>query len=313
MDQSVSRYLWGVLFSLEALLIIFSNITSVVIFVRKYRHLRTNILLINLSIADLLAGLFVVNMAIDFYTLKPVSNMLFYCSSNNVLASVLGFAHQGALESVATLALIALERAFAVIKPLQHRVLKRKYYRCSVILTWFLTALPNVMTYVIRCNSPFEILAYSAGILLVSLSLVIMIMSYAAIYIKLRFYPVFQHNASTQMQMRLLKTLFTTTVASAGTLSPFGVYSLYCKYYGLTVDENVYNFTLLLAFSNSFINFLVYAWKMPEFGREIEKIICFCRKANPSVNEEHGMAARESVVTPKTVRQANINQNFDAN
>ncbi|KXJ19173.1 hypothetical protein AC249_AIPGENE5073 [Exaiptasia diaphana] len=47
------------------------------------------------------------------------------------------------VESATTLALIAMERAYAVLKPISHRVLKAKHYRVAILLTWALNVIPD--------------------------------------------------------------------------------------------------------------------------------------------------------------------------
>jgi len=280
------KYLWAGFFSLQALIILSCNVISLVIFVRKYRHLKTNILLINLSIADIMTGLFGVKMAI--FPVELLTSSSDPSCRGTFLSNLLKILNQGSLESTATLALIAVERAYAVIKPLQHRVLKRRYYRCGVILTWCLTAIPNITTLAMSCQTDRIKVPFILSYVVIVCSIVVMLVSYVAIYIKLRFFPVFQHNANTHMQMRLLKTLLITTVASVGTMVPFGGYRVYDMFCYMTCfRNNTFSAVLLLiAQSNSFINFFIYAWKMPEFGREVAKMICIFRAKTTPLNEE---------------------------
>jgi len=273
--ESLTNKVWIVLFSLESLVIVFANILSLVIFVRKFRHLKMFILLVNLAMADLMTGLFVVKLVIRYKTQETVKITRTACSGN-LLAALLDFSHLGMLESVATLAFIALERAFAVIKPLRHRVIRTRYYHCGILLTWVISLIPTAVGIATRCHAKVRYFVFVSIVTNDTMSLLIMIASYTSIYVKLRFYPIFQHNSSTQMQMKLVKTLFTTTVASLGLVAPFGVYygySVSCN--GCEVNETAYNVTLFLSISNSFVNFLIYAWKMPEFSREVKDIVSF--------------------------------------
>jgi len=314
--ETIASQLWIVLFSIESLTIIVVNILSLVIFLKKFRHLKTYILLVNLSIADFLVGIFIIKLIFRYKSEGKFRMTIPPCSSG-VISTLSEFLYQGILESVATLALIAIERAFAVIKPLKHRVLKSRYYHLGILLTWTVSSLPTLMGITMRCQhrvSSYTLFAISFGIEVVSLA--IMIVSYAAIYIKLRFYPVFQHNASTQMQMRLLKTLFIATIASIGTILPLGTY------YGYVVScntcenkhDNIYNATLFLALSNSLINFLVYASKMPEFGREVKKIVCFiCFKRGTNSTETTMSNTRGRNAVTKTSRVRKIRNNRVSN
>lgn len=276
-----------------------SNIISLIIFARRYRDLKAYILLMNLSVADIIAGAFVVRLTFVYTTNTLIVNASSSCSNNNVLSMLLDLTHLGSSESMVTLALIAVERVYAVFKPLQHRVLKRRYLRCCVILTWCVVAIPMILRFIPQCNRSIVKFSFILKFVIAVISIIVMVISYSSIYIKLRFYPVFEHNASAQMQKRLLKTLFITTVASIATVLPFCGYYTYnlCCEGGKLANENAYSGTLLLVLSNSFINFFVYAWKMPDFGREVKKLVCyFCVKTN-SVSEEHATGRQRGVAS----------------
>lgn len=304
--------IWVVLFSLEGLTIILANVLSLVIFFRKFRHLKTCILLINLSVADLLAGLFVVNL-IFRYTTEFSLDMAESACSDSFLSTLLDFSHQGILESIITLAIIAFERAFAVIKPRRHRVIKTRYYQFGIGLTWIISSIPTAIGLAMRCKTRIRELVFSLSFAIEVASLIIMFVAYVAIYIKLRFFPVFQHNANTQMQMKLLKTLFIATAASIGTMLPFGVYlgyTLSCK--ACVPNQDAYKATIFLSISNSFINFVIYTWKMPEFGREVKKLICFCCKAN-LVHADHRITSNRETKVTYSSRAIGKNRVFDVN
>jgi len=268
-----------VAFLLEAIVIIFANIISLVIFVKKFRHLKTYILLINLSFADLMVGFSTFRISVN-YLIAATSSIW---RQDQICLDVLstfgkGFSDFVTLESFATLALIAVERAFSVIKPLVHRVCETKYYHRGLVLTWGTNTVPVVCFTVFRCNSELRELA---NFILLngfgSVYFLVMILSYITICVNQRFYPVFQHNASTQMQVRLCKTLSLATLASAIAYMPYSILSVYNRILiasnSSKTDWNIYTMiaTLLLC-SNSFVNCLVYAWKMPAFRNELKNM-----------------------------------------
>lgn len=202
-----------VVYLLEAIVIIVTNIISLVIFVRKFRHIKTYRLLINLSIADLLVGLYALLKSISHLlkALSPYGHHNQNCSDNAFLVFDRTFSKLVILESAATIALIAVERAYAVIKPIRHRVIKSKYYRYGIFLTWIVNTAPVFPDLFFPCDSTqwviTSFLSNGLGVMYFS----IMTVFYVAIYVKMRFYPVFQHNSNTETQ--LSKTLFLTTLA----------------------------------------------------------------------------------------------------
>jgi len=278
-----------IVYLLEGIFIIFANIISLVIFVKKFRHLKTYMLLINLSFADLMVGFYTVLMSIN-YLMVATSLWSLYPQNQKCIGAFrifnIVFSDIVILESLATLVVIALERAFAIIKPIRHRVIKTKYYRLGIFFTWCISTVPGICFMVMRCNPKvghFTAFLLRNGLGMIYLS--IMIIAYVAIYVKMRFYPVFQHNASTQMQVRLCKTLFLATIASAIAYLPFCISSIY-RYMHVTSPSLYVNIiTEFLVCSNSFVNCLIYAWKMPAFRNElINMFMSVLRKPNNTVH-----------------------------
>jgi len=286
--ESASAVAGSIVFLLEGLLIIFANIISLVIFVRKFRHLKTCMLLINLSFTDLMVGFFTVIQSI-LYLLTSLSSSSSGPKDQKCHNAFLTFgiviSNLVIMESLATLALVAVERAYAVIKPICHRVIKTKYYRLGIFFTWCISSVPVICFIVMRCGDP-KLRDFTSLVLLNGLGLMyifIMIISYTTIYVKLRFYPVFQQNASTQMQIGLCKTLFLATLASAIAYVPYCIFTFY-NHTQTTSNGSTYLVVLLFACSNSFVNCFIYAWKMPAFRLELRKMCVFCQPQNNAVN-----------------------------
>ena len=108
---------------LESLIIIVGNIFTIFVFWKhRYRLKRTFFLLINLAVADLLVGF------TELIALGPsdIAGHLEETSFNSAPKANISTAFQVtfSLASVFFLALISLERAYALIWPLRHRVWK---------------------------------------------------------------------------------------------------------------------------------------------------------------------------------------------
>ena len=119
----------------ETLIIVVGNIFTIYVFWRHRTRLkRTSFLLINLAVADLLVGLV---GAITIGTLLLLQSkkqeLLKSATYKSIFAA---FLKSSDFASVFFLALISLERAYALIWPLRHRVASTKSYICSTIFVW---------------------------------------------------------------------------------------------------------------------------------------------------------------------------------
>ena len=91
-------------------------------------------MLINLAVADLLIG-FTEAVSIRTYGIPPFySDFAKNTQYGNVSTA---FQAMFAANSVGSLALISLERAFALICPFRHRVISTRAYIYSIIFVWF--------------------------------------------------------------------------------------------------------------------------------------------------------------------------------
>ena len=126
-----------VIFVLEAIIIIIGNTFTVFVFWTQRTHLkRTCLLLINLAVADILVGIAesILLGSEKFLRIKGIAS-----DEGNVRWNKNpGPAFQLFASSVSIyfLALVSLERAFAVLCPFRHRTTKTGLYIYSVIVIW---------------------------------------------------------------------------------------------------------------------------------------------------------------------------------
>jgi len=118
-----------VIFPLEAAATIIGNVFTIFVFKTQSRlHLkRTYLLLINLAVADLLAG--VGEVCVLVFHRIPRTEI----KSLSVWWAVQVF---GLSVSLMFLALISLERVYAVFWPLRHRVTSARAYNFSIVIAW---------------------------------------------------------------------------------------------------------------------------------------------------------------------------------
>lgn len=118
-----------VIFAIEAAVIIIGNVFTIFVFkTQSALHLkRTCLLLINLAVADLLVGVGdIVVLVIHRIPRTVITSYPLYWS-----VEVLGMC-----ASVMFLALISLERVYAVCWPLRHRLTSARAYIFSIVITY---------------------------------------------------------------------------------------------------------------------------------------------------------------------------------
>ena len=168
----------------QGLCIFLGNFFTVFVFwIHRHKLKRTSFLLINLAVTDLLVGLTQIAMvgAIAFPHITAVRKV------RNIYSPDISTCFQAAFStaSVFFLALISLERAFALMRPLRHRVTSTNTYIYSIVLVW-----TGAITVGASCLlAVYGILKYRYYMALLSiviiLSLVMVSLSYLAIRTKL--------------------------------------------------------------------------------------------------------------------------------
>ena len=131
MDFNSWNIFWDICFGALATLIIAGNILTIWIFFKHRRQKRSYSLLISLAVADLLVGIF----AVPFY-IKVVVSPGYAWSLISMLADV-----STGITSIYTLAVISLERIYAVGWPVRHRIVNYRVYVCAISIPWIIAAI----------------------------------------------------------------------------------------------------------------------------------------------------------------------------
>ena len=129
----------------ESLIIIVGNIFTIFVFWKHRNRLkRTSFLLINLAVADLLVG-FTELIALGPFDIAGHLEETSFNSARNANTST-AFQVTFSFASV----LISLERAYALIWPLRHRVSTTKGYIYSATFAWVAATSSGILTCTIR-------------------------------------------------------------------------------------------------------------------------------------------------------------------
>ena len=295
---------WLVVYICEAILILTGNSITVYIFwnIRK-RLKRTSYLLINLAVADFLVGI-----AITIFLWEAIAEMLDRDVSHGTVTTAAMVDLIGTISSVLTMALISLERMLAILWPFRHRLLNAWYYHVSIGFIWLVSAV-NVFSNLhldpdtTKADNAYSILTATTYIS----SVVIIVLAYTAIWISSirNQIPSDEHSQRQIKQNRkLTKTLCLVTALSVITCLPYGISIAFQDFL-----QHLYSFraqiTVALQYANSFLNPVVYCFKMPEFKASLRKLFCRYRRPLelPSFNTEN-TSETVSGVTPRSLRAA---------
>ena len=205
--------------TLQSLIVCIGNSLTICVFwIHRNKLKRTSLLLINLAVADLFVG--VSDLILTATLLQVQRNTGFLDAMANktltheVMTSVL-FQAMFSSVSVFFLAIIAVERAFAMIWPLHHRVASIKGYIHSVVLVWVAGITLGAMYLLVLYNLLLEFQYYVVAFCcIVAVSLFSICVSYLAILLKLNQKVPAHCRKSTEQSTKLSKTLFIVTAAS---------------------------------------------------------------------------------------------------
>ena len=267
----------------ESLIIIVGNIFTIVVFWKHRNRLkRTSFLLINLAFADLLNG-FAQLAVIGTFAIPqqiPANSTSRYTSRGNIATSI-----QSAVlfASLFSLVLISLERAYALIWPLRHRVASARGCICGVTFVWIAGITVGTVSS-LTLYKIVDLLYYGVVFCFVILvSLIAICASYLAIRTRLNCrVPAidFAHNRQNAEYHRakLARTLFVVIAVSLVCFLPstvgYLIHYLCSECVSLPLSY-VFN---ILYLANSLVNPIIYSFRMPMF-RETLKRMKLCKQS----------------------------------
>lgn len=255
--------LWTLAFAIECLVIIVGNAVAIAVFWRQRSKLkRTRYLLINLSAADFMVGVCVIDDIVCF----ALNNQGCKIIQKTILVD-----SSFAMASLTFLVLISLERLFAVLSPLRQRGTKTSTYFCFISASWVLSAMLFLIIYPIFFHFSINLSVQPVFLsLLQIICLIIICVTYLVIFIySEKKVPGLQQHQQRQTR-KLAKTLFIVASLSVMTWFPHAVINIY-RYIGSDIlkdtNENgeLYRTGQMFRLANSFVNPIVYCFRIPEF------------------------------------------------
>ena len=267
MDFNKWNVFWSLCFGLLSFLIIVGNALSISILFKRRLRKRPHFLLISLAFADLLVGL----IPVPLYIIIQYSR---YRIFDLVYIRVDMFA---GLSSVFTLAAISLERLHAIARPLRHRQLTLRSYAIAIATPWIFSLIVSLF-YLLSVFSVITILQFFSGIIIsLSTSLLVTCISYCIIWRK-QASRIIPNEAQARNNVHLNKTLLLITAIFVFSWLPFHVFNIVIHFCA-SCEFFIVQFYIVkfLHYSNSFMNFLVYCFRMPDYRKALSRMLHKCR------------------------------------
>ena len=292
MDFNSWNTFWDICFGVLVTLIIAGNVLIIWIFFKQRRQKRTYSLLMSLAVADLLVGFF----AVPFYIKAVVSQ------GNTWYVISMGADVFTGTTSIYTLAVISLERMYAVGWPVRHRTLNCRVYVCAISIPWIIAAIfttsvvLRVLDIIGRENSLYHVILIS-GIPLITICV-------ANFVVWKKQKMPFHNQNHIKREVKLAKTLALVTGTSLFTWLPFQILNIL---FALKVTQNFHLIELtlfiikFLQFSNSFVNVIIYPFRIPQFKGTLFQILNFCvipfERSRNEVSPSTGTGSIVSLIT----------------
>ena len=260
-----------VIFALEAAVIIIGNVFTIFVFkTQSGLHLkRTCLLLINLAVADLLVGVGeVLVLVIHRIPRTDIRSLTVWWS----------FQAFGSYVSLMFLAVLSLERVYAVFWPLRHRVTSAKAYIYSIVIVWVIGLCITGLSLLTIYHADVDTVYFAVTVdFLLFISLVIICASYLSI--RSRLYTTKpdlregQSRSTLDQNIRLSRTFYIVVAVSLIFWLPgFVMYTInaFCQQ---CFSTTLLWFGNVLHLANSMVNPFVYSFRMKIFKDALKKYL----------------------------------------
>ena len=318
----LERVTWFVLFSCLSLLTIIGNSLSIAVFLNssRLRRMRTSILLMNLAVADLLVGAVVVPMFMVYlWPLCALARDPKFKSAHVAVDLLTGFA------SLFSLPFIGVERMFSVFWPHRHRVIGKLPYAAAVFFCWLLSSL-QVLLHLLKTHKIIEFgVFYYTIMCALSVVLVVMLAAYTAVWYKVRARQKelqARHRRYSDLSMeheqKLVLTVAIVTSVFCVTWLPFHFLNIavfYCVPCRKKMELNAILAIKLLQYSNSFMNLIIYSFRLPEFRRTLCRVCGRRLRIDPNQEQFNVIGRQSSLKTnnQSPLETGDIRKDFLAN
>ena len=282
MFSSSECIIWFAAFLAVAVAIVTVNLLSIILFI-KNSNLRTRgmYLVINLTVVDILVGGLCTLYLLLINTHTGCKTVIVRLPWDGYMITWFLF-YWFPLTSLTNITVISLERMHATFRPFRHRVIKKWVYGVTISVVWVLAGMISTAILVPRLfdqewsHRQFLWQSYCLLCLLVTCA------CYASIIVKICCGARPQHHGATRRQRKVTVTLLIMTIVSLLLWLPYaiGTFVFYTTDSIRSLSDTKrmrLNMSLLLLFyTNSFVNPVVYTIRMPRFRKAL--LLLFSRR-----------------------------------
>ena len=276
-----SKAEWIALFSaliLSSVLIVAGNLLTLVLFaVTKPLRRKSLFLVMNMAFADLLLGTFSVPFYI--YIVKHVHQLWtakygFYLMAFRCIDAIFMFG------SYLSATFISCERLYAVYWPFKYRFLSIKTYRIAIFTLWTFAALLSIILTLLSVFTSIRSALCVSVLVLLGLTIIICVCN-IAIWRNFQHQSVdTQHRNKASRNRRLTKTLLLVSILALLCWLPLIILNVLIYITKKSIPWKFYHMVNILNYSNSFVNPIVYVFRIREFQQALR--LC-CTKRTPAI------------------------------
>ena len=279
---------WFALFLTESVAIVTVNLLSIVIFI-KNSNLRTRAmyLVINLTVADNFVGgissifLFEI-LGYDCQIVTVGSNT---APEGNITLFVFRWFP---LTSLTSIAVISLDRMHATFRPFRHRNIKKWVYWVTIGAIWVLAAVMSTVITLVYLRFGMQVpLPLYLWLSYCCLCLLVICVSYTSIAVRYWCAVRPQHHGATSRQRKLTVTLLIMTIVSLLFWLPYLIFTfvILTGRRSLSFQQmmRVRFILLLLFYTNSFVNPIIYTIRIPEFRKALIALFTCQKRQNAAI------------------------------
>ena len=282
MFSSSECIIWFAAFLAVAVAIVTVNLLSIILFI-KNSNLRTRgmYLVINLTVVDILVGgLSTINLLLIITRIGCKTVIVRLSWEGNMITWFIFYWFP--LTSLTNITVISLERMHATFRPFRHRVIKKWVYGVTICVVWVLAGMISTAIFMLKLFDKEESHSQFLWQSYCLLCLFIICACYASIIVQICCGARPQHHGAARGQRKLTVTLLIMTIVSLLLWLPYAIATFvfhttdsirslsYTKIMRLNLS------LLLLFYTNSFVNPVVYTIRMPEYRKAL--LLLFIRR-----------------------------------
>lgn len=270
--QTWAEITWSVLLGVIGVVALITNVLTIAAFTQKRLRRPPHYLLISLACADFMVASISVPMYIC-YTLRVIKLTL------RSRAAIWFFDFLSGMASIFTLAIISLERLFAMGWPLRHRITPPIAYAAFITVPWVLALVVASLPLFDMFRLLPHLFMFQVVLASCSLPIVVTIIAYITLWFKVKTSDATGHERSRDKDKRLATTLVIASVIFPFTWLPYTIVlsimnlCTRCVFTNMKLFNSLSMICMFMHLANSFLNPIVYILRIPEFRRAIRELI----------------------------------------